>query len=472
MFQGHKQRAVLILTAVDSIVAAAAFEFAYRTRTALPMSEFFLDSTARTVVLVAALVAVVGAGRGTGIYSRLVGASQPRALVDTLRQTAAAAPALLAFLYLLNFDVPVSRLFLALFFAYLAALQVMQRALVGRFQGVLRRVIGTETSVVLVGDSEKALDMARKLESSGQLGIRLLAIIDCGTAMGREARLGRTLPIRQLNHLSGLLTDEAVDEVVFVVSGERLQQLRSAFALCDNHGVKTRVRADFFPHVHSRVDFDRFGDWPLLTFSIAPADEFRLMLKRGFDAAFAALGLVGLCLPMLIVALLVKATSNGPVLFKQRRCGLNGRLFDCYKFRSMVEDAEAKRAAVEHLNEKDGPAFKIRDDPRLTPVGRFLRRFSVDEWPQFWNVLRGEMSFVGPRPATPSEVEQYETWQRRRLRMRPGLTCLWAVRGRDRLEFDDWMQMDLEYIDSWSLSLDLKILARSVPAVLAGRGAY
>lgn len=472
MFQGHKQRAVLILTAVDLIVAAAAFEFAYGTRTALPMSEFFLDSTAKTVVLCAALVAVVGAGRGTGTYSRLAGAARPRAMADTLRQVAVAAPALLAFLYLLNFDVPVSRLFLAIFFGYLTTLQVAQRALTGRFQGVLRRAVGAETLVVVVGDSEKALSMARELESSGQFGIRLLAIIDCGTAMGNEALLDQALPIQKLDDLPGLLTDQAVDEVVFVVSGDRLQQLESAFALCDNHGIKTRVRADFFPHVHSRVDFDRFGDWPLLTFSIAPADEFRLMLKRGFDAGFAALGLVGLCLPMLVVALLVKATSSGPVLFKQRRCGLNGRLFDCYKFRSMVEDAEAKRPEVEHLNEKDGPAFKIRDDPRLTPVGRFLRRFSVDEWPQFWNVLRGEMSFVGPRPATPSEVEQYETWQRRRLRMRPGLTCLWAVRGRDRLEFDDWMKMDLEYIDNWSLFLDFRILARSVPAVLAGRGAH
>ena len=209
VFQGHKQRAVLILTALDSIVAAAAFEFAYRTRTALPMSEFFLDSTAKTVVLCAALVAVVGAGRGTGTYSRLAGAARPRAVADTLRQIAAAAAALLAFLYLLNFDVPVSRLFLALFFGYLAALQVVQRALVGRFQGGLRRAAGAETHVVLVGDSDKALDMARELESSGQLGIRLLAIVDCGTAMGGEARLHRTLPIQKLDDLPRLLTDQA-----------------------------------------------------------------------------------------------------------------------------------------------------------------------------------------------------------------------------------------------------------------------
>ena len=167
----------------------------------------------------------------------------------------------------------------------------------------------------------------------------------------------------------------------------------------------------------------------------------------------------------------MRITSKGPVIFRQIRCGLNGRRFVFYKFRSMVENAEHLQSNIAHLNEKDGPVFKVSKDPRLTKPGHYLRRFSVDEWPQFWNILKGDMSFVGPRPAVPSEVEKYKAWQRRRLRMRPGLTCLWAIRGRDHVDFETWMRLDLEYIDNWSLLLDLKIILCSIPQVLAGRGA-
>ena len=472
MFYRHKQRAVLLFTALDAVFVILAFEAAYRIRTALPMREFYLDSSATALALVAALVAVLGGGRATGAYARLASANRPRLIADTARQTLAAAVALLAFLYLLNLDVPVSRMFLALFFGVLFVLQFAERVLIDRFPALVRQAAGALTSVVVVGDGDRAIELAADLESSAHNGIRLLAILDCGGSMGSSVELSKSFAVQSLEALPDLLVNEAVDEVVFVVSGERLPTLRNMFALCDEHGIRTRVAADFFPHVHSRVDFDRFGDRPLLTFSVAPADEFRLLVKRVLDAVFAALALVALCLPMLVVALLVKLTSKGPVLFRQQRCGLNGRLFGCYKFRSMIAEAESRKAEVEHLNEKSGPAFKIRDDPRTTKVGQYLRRFSIDEWPQFWNVLRGEMSFVGPRPAIPSEVARYEIWQRRRLRMRPGLTCLWAVRGRDGLDFESWMQMDLEYIDNWSLWMDLRILVLTVPVVLAGRGAH
>jgi lipopolysaccharide/colanic/teichoic acid biosynthesis glycosyltransferase len=174
---------------------------------------------------------------------------------------------------------------------------------------------------------------------------------------------------------------------------------------------------------------------------------------------------------MAVTALLIRATSPGPVIFSQIRCGLNGRRFVFYKFRSMCRNAEELKAAVAHLNQKE-LAFKIPNDPRLTPVGRWLRKFSVDEWPQLWNVLKGDMSLVGPRPAIPEEVEQYKRWQRRRLRMRPGLTCLWALAGRDRLDFDTWMKLDMQYIDNWSLALDCKILLKTIPKVLSGKGAH
>ena len=324
---------------------------------------------------------------------------------------------------------------------------------------------------MVVGEGDRALALARAVDDSDRHGLELLAVVGCGDEIGPVAGLSRDYRVRTVGEMPAMLESEAIDEVLFAVSSSRLRSLEGVFVLCDEHGIKTRVAADFFPHVHSRMHFDRLGGRPMLTFSIAPADHLQLLVKRCIDVLGAGACLLLLSVPMALVAVLVKATSPGPAVFRQPRCGLNGRLFTCYKFRSMVEGADSLREEIQHLNEKDGPAFKVRNDPRLTPIGRFLRRFSIDEWPQFWNILRGEMSFVGPRPAIPSEVGQYETWQRRRLRMRPGLTCLWAIRGRDQVDFDSWMQMDLEYIDNWSLLLDLRILVLTVPVVLAGSGA-
>jgi exopolysaccharide biosynthesis polyprenyl glycosylphosphotransferase len=228
---------------------------------------------------------------------------------------------------------------------------------------------------------------------------------------------------------------------------------------------------DFFPHVNSSVYLERLGAAPLLTFSAAPHDEIRLLAKRAIDLAASAAGLLLLAPFMALTTLLIRLTSPGPAIFKQVRCGLNGRRFVLYKFRSMCQNAEDLKPALLHLSAKE-TAFKMHNDPRLTPLGRWLRKFSIDEWPQLWNVLRGDMSLVGPRPAVPEEVEQYQRWQRRRIRMRPGLTCLWALAGRDALDFESWMRLDMEYIDNWSLSLDWRILLRTIPRVLTGKGAY
>jgi len=261
-----------------------------------------------------------------------------------------------------------------------------------------------------------------------------------------------------------------VDEIIFAVGSESLAELEEVFLLCDQEGVRTRVVVDFFPHGNSSVSLDRFGGTPLLTFSAAPDDEIRLLVKRLTDVAMAAAGLLVLAPFMAIVAVLIRLTSPGPAIFRQVRCGLNGRRFVFYKFRSMCRNAEEMKASLAHLNTRE-TVFKIPHDPRLTPLGRYLRKFSIDEWPQLWNVLRGDMSLVGPRPAVPGEVDQYKLWQRRRLRMRPGLTCLWAVSGRDKVDFETWMKLDMQYIDNWSLALDWKIILRTIPRVLIGHGA-
>lgn len=277
--------------------------------------------------------------------------------------------------------------------------------------------------------------------------------------------------MRPVAELPELLRKHVIDEIVFAVDSRRLSGLEEMFLMCDEEGVRTRVAVDFFPHINSQVSLDRLGASPLLTFSGTPSDEIRLLVKRTLDVVLSAAALIVLLPFMILIGVLIRLTSPGPAIFRQVRCGLNGRRFVFYKFRSMVNNAEELRASLEHMNERE-TVFKMRNDPRLTGVGRWLRKFSIDEWPQLWNVLKGDMSLVGPRPALPEEVDRYARWQRRRLRMRPGLTCLWAVKGRDSVDFDTWMRLDMQYIDSWSLGLDWQIMLRTVPQVLSGRGAH
>jgi exopolysaccharide biosynthesis polyprenyl glycosylphosphotransferase len=286
-----------------------------------------------------------------------------------------------------------------------------------------------------------------------------------------KIELTKNYPVHALANLNEVLRRQVVDEIIFCVESQRLAELEEYFLLCDEEGVRTRVAVDFFPHVNSEVYLDRLGPAPLLTFSAAPHDEIRLFLKRVIDFLLAAAALLLLLPFMALIVLLIKVTSPGPAIFRQVRCGLNGRRFVFYKFRSMCHNAEDMKSTLEHLNRKE-TAFKIPDDPRLTPLGRYMRKFSIDEWPQLWNVIRGDMALVGPRPAVPEEVDRYKRWQRRRLRMRPGLTCLWAISGRDNLDFETWMRLDMQYIDTWSLALDWKIILRTIPSVVTGKGAH
>jgi exopolysaccharide biosynthesis polyprenyl glycosylphosphotransferase len=221
----------------------------------------------------------------------------------------------------------------------------------------------------------------------------------------------------------------------------------------------------------SRTFVGEFEGTPMLTLESTPSDPIPLALKRALDVAGALVGLVLLSPVFLAAALAVRLSSPGPVLYRQDRVGLNGRVFKILKFRSMYADADRRLAELRAHNEMDGPVFKMANDPRMTPVGRWLRRYSLDELPQLWNVLVGEMSLVGPRPPIPDEVQAYERWQRRRLSMKSGITCLWQVEGRNDIDFETWMKLDMEYIDNWSLALDMKILLKTIPVVLLARGA-
>ena len=470
MFDRHRKKAAVFFAAADVVLLLVAFEAAYQLRKALPLElEFYLLTTTKALVLGFAILAWLIVGWWMGVYQRLYARDTRAAVYDIFRQLIVVTLCLVAFQFALKLQI--SRVFIGLFGFFTLTLLLLYRVFAGVLRGHVRRLFGEESFYVVVGSGENALDIGRRLEESGDYGVKLLAFVDPSNRLGESVRLSGNYPVKQLGDLPQMLHRHVIDEVVFAVEEQKLSELEEILLLCDEEGVRTRVVVDFFPHVHSDVYLDHFGAVPLLTFSTTPDDEIRLLLKRIFDVTVAAMSLLVLALPMLALSLLVRLTSRGPAIFRQERCGLNGRRFVFYKFRSMVENADAQRRSLEHLNEKDGPVFKISDDPRLTSLGHYLRRFSIDEWPQFWNVLKGDMSFVGPRPAVPGEVEQYAAWQRRRLRMRPGLTCLWAIRGRDRVDFDTWMKLDLEYIDNWSLWLDLKILLHSIPRVVAGRGA-
>jgi exopolysaccharide biosynthesis polyprenyl glycosylphosphotransferase len=222
----------------------------------------------------------------------------------------------------------------------------------------------------------------------------------------------------------------------------------------------------------AKVCLEEIEGIPLLTFSTVPHNEFVLALKRVFDILVSSAAIILFVPFFLPISLAIKATSPGPVFFHQTRVSLNGRHFTLYKFRSMVANAEEKKQELLHLNQMEGPVFKMENDPRVTWVGQFLRKTSLDEFPQFWNVLKGDMSIIGPRPPLPEEVEQYQPWQRRRLSMRPGLTCLWQIKGRNTIrDFEQWINLDLQYIDTWSLGLDLKIFLKTIPTILLARGA-
>lgn len=367
----------------------------------------------------------------------------------------------------------ISRPFLPLFAVLNTVFLVVERLTV---RIVARRVRArgfNYRTVVIIGDTPRARSMARLIHDHPWWGLRLLGVVRERPASSEAGTTAGGLPVLgSLEDFPTILTSLPVDEVILAVDRGDVDQLEDVFLMCEEMGVKTRLILDFFPHVFAKVELEEFDGTPLLTFSTTPAETGALLVKRAVDVGLALLlGIV--CLPLAaLLALLIKLTSHGPVLFRQVRCGLSGRPFTFYKLRTMTEDAEERLSEVAHLNEHEGPVFKASHDPRVTSFGRFLRRFSLDEIPQLWNVLKGEMSLVGPRPPLPDEVARYEKWQRRRLSMKPGLTGLWQVSGRSDLpSFDQWMELDLAYIDNWSLTLDTKILLRTIPTVLSGKGA-
>ena len=362
----------------------------------------------------------------------------------------------------------VSRLFLFLFiavdFLFLAAIRM------GWWPVLSRRAQREPLRVLIVGSCESVVEFASLLSKTPRVGRRLIGLV---TDEAPEVDWFQGLQVLgMVEETRSILCKNVVDEVLIAVPEQDLSKLEPLLLLCQKQGITARLACDFLPRGKAKPYLEQLEDVPFLTFATTPKNADLLAAKRVFDVIISSALLV-FCLPLFILAaILIRLISNGPVLYRQIRCGLDGRPFTFLKFRSMVEGADEKREEIAHLNEVEGPIFKISTDPRVTKIGRFLRRTSIDELPQLINVLRGEMSLVGPRPPLPTEVALYDGWQRRRLSMKPGLTCLWQVGGRSLLGFEKWVELDLLYIDHWSPWLDLKIMLRTIPAVASLKGAW
>jgi exopolysaccharide biosynthesis polyprenyl glycosylphosphotransferase len=472
MFSRHNRVIGAFYLCADLLLALISFWVAWEVRSSL-ITPRPLYSVSNYPWIVPLSVGIwIAVGLAAGIYREINEEDLRRTFTDPLKVGLMATVLLFAATFAIKFQY-LSRLLLVLYAATDLVAMTLFRLVARRFAEPLRRSLAGLRSFLLVGGGPEVIEVARTIEAHEARGMQLLGFVRTASAphpLLEQSPLRRSYPVFDLSQLPELLRQHVVDEVIFAIAKEELERLEESFLVCEVEGVKTRVLLTFFPHLISKVYLERLGEKPLLTFATAPENEY-LLLKRALDFVMALTLLVLLSPLMALLALLIRLTSRGPVFYRQTRCGLGGRKFTLYKFRSMRPDADLRREELEALNELDGPVFKISHDPRCTAMGRFMRKFSLDELPQLLNVFKGDMSFVGPRPPLPEEVEKYERWQRRRLRMPPGLTCLWALEGRSRLSFRRWMELDLDYIDHWSLALDCKILLKTVPIVLLGRGA-
>lgn len=362
-----------------------------------------------------------------------------------------------------------------IFFLIVTALGIIGRLLLRLLLLSARRSGYNYRFLLVIGTNSRAIEVTERIEKKPELGYKIVGFVaetenSIAEWKPSEHRDWKVLGV--LENLRTILTEERVDEIIVCLPVDaRFSDITMIVQHARDLGVVVRLMPNFADGtLLKNMYVEEFEDDYVVTL-FRERLLMQLLAKRMIDS-FVALAVLILLLPlMLIVAILIKVTSPGPVFFSQYRVGMNQRQFRLYKFRSMVVDAEARKQELQHLNQRDGPAFKMDNDPRMTKIGRFIRRLSIDELPQLFNVLNGEMSLVGPRPPLPEEVKRYEWLFRKRLSVKPGITCIWQISGRNSVSFEDWMEMDHQYIENWSLILDLKILIKTIPAVLFGSGA-
>ncbi len=370
----------------------------------------------------------------------------------------------------------VNRVFLVLFWVLTTSTVILSRMLIRASLAYARRHGKNLRNMLVIGTNARAVALVDRIQRKPDLGYRIVGFAD-EEWPGLEAfkKTGHPL-VCDLETLPSYVRRSVVDEVVLVLPIRSFHTLASQIAsACEQQGIIVRFLPNIFDLKEARQRADEFDGDALISHESTVTDAWGLAIKRVLDIVISSTAIIFLSPVMVLTAILVKLTAPGPVFFVQKRMGFNKRMFHIYKFRTMVVDAEKRLKDIEHKNEVSGPVFKIKNDPRITPLGSFLRKTSIDELPQLFNVLKGDMSLVGPRPLQLRDYELFDTfcqdWQRRRFSVRPGITCLWQIKGRSSIPFEKWMELDLQYIRTWSLWLDLEILAKTVPAVFKGSGA-
>jgi exopolysaccharide biosynthesis polyprenyl glycosylphosphotransferase len=453
--------AVVALVVTDIVIVFGAFVLAYVLRfvvsfdlaSALPFEAY--ASTGLTVgIVAAALLALQG----------IVDVEHVRSWPTRLRAitSAISTGTVIGMLVAFDGDLRLSRTWLALGWSLSIAALVVWLSIAPTLYFGVRRHFVTRPRALVVGANALGIEVARELER----GFEVLGYVDNGTDL--EGALDRPL-LGAIADLGSLVRARRVNEIIVALPPDRREQLNNVVARGFGREVDIKVLPDLGANLPSRMFVGRFGAHAYIGY--APVARVS-WIKRAVDVVLGGATLLVLAPALIAIAIAVRVTSPGPIMYRQQRVGRDGNVFEMLKFRSMYHGADNMVELLRERNEASGPLFKIRQDPRVTPVGRFLRRFSLDELPQLMNVLRGEMSLVGPRPPLPTEVARYEEWQLGRLQARPGMTGLWQVSGRSEVPFNDMVRLDLHYVRNWSFGLDLEIMLRTIPAVMSKRGAY
>lgn len=374
-------------------------------------------------------------------------------------------------LFMVGFDDLLRRSFFVLSLAVVLVMFVTEKTLLFYVARLVRRRGKNRKRVLVVGTGTRAKQFVTAVANNFAWGLDIIGLLT-----GDPEKVGQEFygleVVDTFSNIEKVLRERNPEEIIVTISTRRFDQIRAVLETCEREGVQIRLNSDFFGEITKNVRVDRVYGISIISFDTVKASTFQLFLKRLIDIVGALSALI-LFSPLMIVATVgILITDGRPVLYIWNVVGLNKRPIKSWKFRTMVRNADELKYKLEGRNEMDGPVFKIKDDPRVTPFGRWLRKFSIDETPQLLSVLKGDLSLVGPRPAGPHELARYESWHRRKLSIKPGLTCLWQVNGRNRVNsFDEWVKLDLQYIDTWSVWLDIKILLKTVPAVLTGKGA-
>lgn len=470
----HARTLMLLQATIDFVLINAAFWLAYIVRYELrfPITVAeanYVSYTEYIPISIGLSVFLLAIYRIEGIYNYVRGRAWLEELYGLLTATFTGIVILvfIFFFFRPQFYSRLIYLYAGILIVFLlTCARVVMRTILGRLR---KRGIGVDRAII-VGGGEIGRAMMRNVMAQPDLGYRIEGFVDddpAKSSIGNFPLLGGT------DQLPRLLRERVIDEVIIALPWHARTKIVRIMEDSEAAGARVKIVPDLFQLSLSKIAVDAVGGIPLIGVKESAISGGALSIKRVMDVLFSIVLFVVLLIPLfLIVAVIIRITSPGPVIFEQQRVGRGGKVFTAYKFRTMRVGAEDEQENFLHLNEASGPLFKIRNDPRTTRVGRWLRRTSLDELPQLWNVLRGDMSLVGPRPPLPNEVAQYEDWHKRRLDVAPGVTGLWQVSGRSELTFDEMVMLDLYYIENWSPWLDMWILIKTIPALLTARGAY